>query len=106
MPASVPSRLPASYLRDRILQTPRKKNDVKQGGKKKRPCGGQETPLVLVRAAGMKNLPSSQMTTGDLFSFRGFWGQFWLPVWLCVCNSNLWGNKGGRCEATGVPQTD
>lgn len=56
MPASVPSRLPASYLRDRILQTPRKKNDVKQGGKKKktlrrtgdpscpRPCSRNEKP--------------------------------------------------------------
>lgn len=107
MPASVPSRLPASYLpprcRDRILQPPVKRSvsSEKRPRRKRRPS----CPALWSRNES-KSFLQVRRRLGIYFPFRDIFWQFWLPVWVCVCNSNLRGNKGGRCEATGVPQMD
>ena len=80
MPASVPSRLPASYLWDRILQPPVKRT-VSSGKKKKDPAETGD-PLVLVRGAEMNWKPSFKsdddwgfiFLSGFFFFFIGKFG--------------------------------
>lgn len=71
MPASVPSRLPASYLWDRILQPPVKRTVSSE--KKKDPAETGD-PLVLVRWSRneLKTFLQVRRRLGIYFPFRVF----------------------------------
>lgn len=106
MPASVLSRLPASYLRVGILQPP--PNPVKRAmsSEMKDPVQARD-PLVLVRGAEMNRKASFESADGLGFIFLSgfFFGQFfWLSVWFTSAIPIFTGTRGGHCEETGVPR--
>lgn len=109
MPASVPSRLPASYLWDRILQPPVKRTVSSE--KKKDPAETGD-PLVLVRWSRneLKTFLQVGRRLGIYFPFRFFFfsllANLATCLVMCLQFQFVGGNKGGHCEAIGVPQTD
>lgn len=89
MPASVPSRLPASYLspwcRDRILQPPPVKRTMSSGKRPRR----ERRPSC---PTPWSTLEKRQTTTGVLFSFQVF---FWAILATCLAMCLQFQFEGG-----------